>query len=163
GLVSGHYKLEFFASDEAGNVSPRRAVDWTQTILPPPIRQQADMPSLSIGCDPCDSQCPGHYALQVGSVGGTCVVLGTADAPITGALVPAGQLHGATGIIDNPGPLAVRVRFEGHAQATWSRGTIWAHPVVVESGAAQKSCQDADADPMTCYDALGAASSEAVV
>jgi hypothetical protein len=150
-LVGGLYTLEFRAADALGNTT---AVDcahgvgcvtWTQTILPPPLRQRAGAES-----DPCaEATIPTGHVL---GTGGPCPVFdNTASVNLNG---PADRRI-AEGAIDNPNPVPVQVVISATAPATIRRGLQFMNLRVGPPDARVTDCDETGVAPATpdggCY------------
>src|SRR5262249_21983356 len=116
-IVGGSYTLEYRAADALGNATPVDCVHaigcvtWTQTILPPPVRQrQGD-------ADVCaDAAIPTGHVLGPG--GPSPSLNNTASANLNGP----DDRKIAEGYIDNPGPMPVQVVISASAPSYVRRG-----------------------------------------
>ena len=128
GLRSGTYKLEYRATDEVGNVTAVQSVQWTQQILPPPVRQRI---GAACGAGP---NCPTDACLSGQVSSGGCPT--RAETIINGT-----HLIVANGFIDNPNSIPVRVQIAPDgACVKYQVGLIWQHPEVSSSANAQWGC-----------------------
>jgi hypothetical protein len=148
--VSGAFTLEFRATDDVGNTTPVDCaagigcVRWTQTILPPPLRQRAGGDG-----DVCtDAAIPTGHALGAGgpcpSLNNTASVNLTADRKI------------AKGYIDNPTSMPVQVILTATAPSSIRRGLRFENLQVADRTTLNRSCDDTGLAPVTpdgaCYD-----------
>jgi hypothetical protein len=118
-LASGTYRLTISATDEHGHTSAPTVFEWTQTIVPPPVRQRP-----GVACDACtDTACPSYYTLAstkaCPSQGGT----DAADVVISGGGIPGFGLRAGSAFVDNPSELPLRVQFSGVA-FVWPLATV---------------------------------------
>lgn len=131
-IYGGTYQLEYQATDELGNTSAIAAVSWTQSILPPPVRQRAGAACLST-----DFQCAEHYGLEA--------LKNNALIPIQGDVtLPDNKLKVANGYIDNPNALPVVVKVNPVVSTTWSFGHVIRNPHVMYYGPYYFTCHTAD-------------------
>jgi hypothetical protein len=154
--VSGAFTLEFRATDDLGNATPVDCaagvgcVRWTQTILPPPLRQRA----AGDGDICTDAAIPTGHALGGGGpcpgLDNTASVNLTADRKI------------ANGSIDNPTSMPVQVMITATAPSSIRRGLRFENLQVADRTTLNRSCDDTGLAPVTpdgaCYDSTPATS-----
>jgi hypothetical protein len=150
-LVGGTYTLEFRAADALGDVTTVDCahgigcVSWTQTILPPPLRQR---PSDADAC--ADAAIPTGHAL---GTGGPCPTLdNTASVNVDGP----DDRKIAEGTIDNPNAMPVQVVLSASAPSTIRRGLRFMNVRVGDPASVNRGCDQAALGPVTptgaCFD-----------
>jgi hypothetical protein len=151
-LVGGSYTLEYRATDALGDATPVDCahgigcVTWTQTILPPPLRQRQG----TDGNICSDAAIPSGHAL---GVGGPCPTLNnTASVNLNG---PDSRKI-AEGSIDNPNSVPVQVVIAATAPSFIRRGLRFANIQVGDPASVNRDCDDTGIAPATpsgeCYD-----------
>ena len=118
-VVSGTYILEVQATDTAGALSRLdcdmgiACVTWTQTLLPPPLRQRVgtDDPVCS------DLEIPTGHGLTTSSCGNTFAFTAIANLTDTRKI--------SLGFIDNPSPSPVQVTIAAAAPTFVRRGLLF--------------------------------------
>jgi len=127
-LLNGVFSLEFQAFDEYNNGSEIAAVSWNQALRAPPIRQRTS--ASGVACSSTDGDgCPNNYFLGGDALGGT------ANAEVLvqgGGGLTDGKPWVARAFVDNPNDVAVRVKFAGTAQATYSLWSLAVAPTLTE-------------------------------
>jgi hypothetical protein len=123
-LLSGRFRLEVFAEDELQNRSAVKAVEWDQTVKPPPVRQRF-VPNGN--CSAADVDCVLRYSPRANNM--------------ASLLNGSGQFTIARGYIDNPSALPVRVRLTTSAQTNYRVATVWQIPITQDpTSAATGTC-----------------------
>lgn len=144
-FVGGTYHLEFRATDAARNQSPVDCahgigcVTWTQTLLPPPLRQRAGTDG-----DACaDAAIPTGHTL--GGSGPCPALVHTASANLLG---PENRKIGE-GLIDNPNSMPVTVAIEASAPTVIRRGLRFLNVAMGSAPSVVRSCDRTGLSPVT--------------